>query len=80
MIESHVNIEKLQGSLIVDGKPMSSKIINLNLGNKTLTMNPLEINLNSKLNDVVESYIAETGIKREDIQLSELARWMENKD
>jgi len=56
------------------------KTINLNLENKTSTMNPLEINLNSKLNNcVVEPYIAETGIKREDIQLSELARWMENK-
>ncbi|EOP78916.1 hypothetical protein IGM_06523 [Bacillus cereus HuB4-4] len=56
------------------------KTINLNLENKTSTMNPLEINLNSKLNNfVVEPYIAETGIKREDIQLSELASWMENK-
>ncbi|MRB29952.1 hypothetical protein GH891_25460 [Bacillus thuringiensis] len=56
------------------------KIINLNLENKTSTMNPLEINLNSKLNNfVVEPFIAETGIKREDIQLCELARWMENK-
>ncbi|MEQ3548789.1 hypothetical protein ABNG29_34190 [Bacillus thuringiensis] len=56
------------------------KIINLNLENKTSTINPLDINLNSKLNNcVVEPYIAETDIKREDIQLSELARWMENK-
>ncbi|ARJ25783.1 hypothetical protein B7492_32630 (plasmid) [Bacillus mycoides] len=56
------------------------KTINLNLENKTSTMNPLEINLNSKLNNfVVEPYIAESGIKREDIQLSELASWMENK-
>ncbi|MEF7561089.1 hypothetical protein [Bacillus thuringiensis] len=37
-------------------------------------------NLNSELNKlVVEPYIAETGIKREEIQLSELAKWMEDK-
>lgn len=56
------------------------KTINLNLENKTSTMNPLEINLNSELNNcVVEPYIAKKGIKREDIQLSELAIMMENK-
>ncbi|PFY13882.1 hypothetical protein COL42_20410 [Bacillus pseudomycoides] len=55
------------------------KTINLNLENKTSTMNPLKINLNSELNNcVVEPYIVKTDIKREDIQLSELASWMEN--
>lgn len=37
-------------------------------------------NLNSELNKlVVEPYIAETGIKREEINLSDLAKWMEDK-
>ncbi|MED1560085.1 hypothetical protein [Bacillus paramycoides] len=37
-------------------------------------------NPNSELNKfVVEPYIKETGIKREDIQLSELAKWLEDK-
>lgn len=59
---------------------LGGKTINLKLENKTSTLNPLEINLNSELNKrVVEPYIVETGIKREDIQLSKLARWVENK-
>ncbi|HDR3450823.1 hypothetical protein BTT_64350 (plasmid) [Bacillus thuringiensis serovar morrisoni str. 4AA1] len=37
-------------------------------------------NPNSELNKlVVEPYIAEKGIKREEINLSDLAKWMEDK-